>query len=299
MLLDLLFFHCFYSNSSQQQKQQIKHIKIKRGRALKKMRHHGNNDNDSSDEESFPMRGEEEGGLDPSSIFGTLIKLDFHYAIGTWFGRVKLLQLIFSMLAGCLLPSAIPGVFFTRFAFYTFVIWTCFMYIFVDLFAHVTSLSKLLPDCCRKTDIMMYPLFIGALTLLLICSLVASVADISVSGDRATRTGFSVAFGFMLMLLFLLEAFLHYKRARNDGRDVEITCFPISVSGRSLTDGGNNNSDIVNGNTPPRGGRNIVISRPTTAYEKPDQSPPPYHETTLEGRGGGLAVPLGTYGVSS
>lgn len=183
--------------------------------------HHHQNDSSSDDDSDNQSMA---GGppRDPNTIIGTMIQLNFSYVTSTWFGRVKFLQLISCLLAGCLLPSAI-GAFFTRFSFYTFVIWTCFMYIFIDLFVHVTSLSRMLPGFCRTSDIMMYPLFIGALTLFLTCSLVAGVADYFVSSSRETRTGFSVAFGFVLMLLFLVEAFLHYKRARNGGRD-DITC---------------------------------------------------------------------------
>ena len=60
--------------------------------------------------------------------------------------------------------------------------------------------------------------------------------------------------------------------------------------------------DLEDGNVrAPRGGRNIVISRPTTAYNTKggdvDLPPPPYQETTLVvGGGGGTAVPLGSYG---
>ena len=254
------------------------------------MHHSRENHGDDSDNDSMVSRSH-----DPSAVIGSVIKLDFNYITGTWFGRVKFLQLIFCMLAGCLLPSAI-GAFFTRFSFYTFVIWTCFMYISIDLFVHVTSLSRMLPDFCRTTDIMMYPLFIGALTLLLTCSLVAGVADYFRSSSRETRTAFSVAFGFVLMMLFLVEAFLHYKRARNGGRD--ITCsIPGISTGRRVPN--HDNEDLENGNIP-RGGRNIVISRPTTAFKNGnDQAPPPYQETTNNVAGGGMAVPLGSYGGSS
>ena len=167
--------------------------------------HHHQNDSSSDDDSDNQSMA---GGppRDPNTIISTMIQLNFSYVTSTWFGRVKFLQLISCLLAGCLLPSAI-GAFFTRFSFYTFVIWTCFMYIFIDLFVHVTSLSRMLPGFCRTSDIMMYPLFIGALTLFLTCSLVAGVADYFVSSSRETRTGFSVAFGFVLMLLFLVEAF--------------------------------------------------------------------------------------------
>ena len=180
--------------------------------------HHGDSDDDSDDQS---MAGA--ASRDPATIIGTMIQLNFKYITNTWFGRVKLLQLIFCLLAGCVLPSDINSYLFTRFSFYTFVIWTCFMYIFIDFFVHVTSVSRMLPTFCHTTDIMMYPLFIGALTLLLTCSLVAGVADELWRSNNEARTGFSVAFGFVLMLLFLVEAFLHYKRARNGGRD-DIEC---------------------------------------------------------------------------
>jgi len=221
----------------------------------------------------------------PSVVFSTMIKFDFSYITSSWFGRVKLAQFIVCMLAGCILPSAVPA-FFTRFSFYTFVIWTSFMYITIDLAIHVTSLSKLLPDCCRASDLMMYPLFIGSLALLVSCSLVASVSELYYMGgggaygnSYTVRTGFSAALGFILMLLFLVEAFLYYRRARNGGEERR--------SRKSSQD-----SDFENGNL--RGGRNIVISRPLV--KNTADHPPPYDNFKKGDNKGGAAIPIGSYG---
>lgn len=218
---------------------------------------------------------------DPSVVFSTMIKFDFAYITSSWFGKVKLTQFIVCLLAGCVLPSAVPA-FFTRFSFYTFVIWTSFMYITIDLAIHVTSLSKLLPDFCRTSDLMMYPLFIGSLALLVSCSLVASVAELYYTGARVgytssytVRTGFSAAFGFILMILFLIEAYLYYHRARNGGQE-------------NRTRSSSQDSDFENVNL--RGGRNIVISQPV--MKGSIEHPPPYDNQNK----GGAAIPVGTYG---
>jgi len=239
---------------------------------------------DSSDDERESLAGER--SHDPSTVFATLIKFDFNYITKTWIGRVKLAQLICCILAGCILPTTI-AFYFTRFSFYTFVIWTCFMYIFIDILIHVTSIAKLAPDFCRTTDIMMYPLFIGALTLLLSASLVASVTDIH-HGSRATRIGFSAFFGLILMALFLFEAFLQYRRARNNGVEPPLFSFTLPRRRAPTTD-----IDAENGNIP--AGRNIVISRPTSLRAVEEQ-PPPYSKGMEGADKGGVAMPLGSYG---
>ena len=79
---------------------------------------------------------------------------------------------------------------------------------------------------------------------------------------------------------------------------------PGILTGRRVPAG---DEDLENGRNvqPPRGGRNIVISRPTTTYSKGENGgselpPPPYQETTLKvGGGGGTAVPMGSYGGSA
>ena len=192
-----------------------------------------------SDESAF-IQGEERPG-----IFGGMIKLDASY-FNTWLGRVKILELIFITLAGCILPSVI-GVFFTRYSFYTFIVWTAFMYIVADVMLHITSLWRLLPGMCTSSAILMYPVLIGALAFLLGSSLVASVSDQLHTSSRETRSGLSSACGFITMILFLIEAFLHY---RQQNQSYEPT---------------------VSNNT--NGGGQVIISMPVNRDE---EHPPPY-----------------------
>lgn len=214
----------------------------------------------------------------PSShtVISSMIKFNFAYVTNTWFGRLKVMELLSAMLAGCILPSVI-GVFFTRYSFYTFVIWTCFMYIFIDLFIHVTSLARLLPRSCAaaKSGIMMYLLIIGAIALLISCSLVAGVANYHYL-INSTQTGVSLFFGYLLMVLFLIESYLHHKESTKPPRG----------------DGDDDDGDIDDTDSHRR--MRLEISGP---IYKPQDNPPPYRATTTNvgGGGGGNAQPVGGY----
>lgn len=168
------------------------------------------------DSESLPDEIEENRRR---RILNGMIVFDLSYVTDTWLGRVKFFELIFITLAGCILPSVI-GVFFTRFSFYTFVVWTSFMYISLDLILHVTSLWRRMPKLCTSSDILLYPVLMGALAFMISSCLVASVAD-HFPGSRGTRCGLSAAFGFLTMLLFLIEAFLHYRNIPHNNNNDE------------------------------------------------------------------------------
>lgn len=168
---------------------------------------------------------DDERAATPRDILQTIIKIDFSYILNTWIGRLKLIEFICVTFAGIILPSVI-GVFFTRYSFYTFIIWTSFMYIFIDLLLHVTSLWKFLPKTCRSPSILIYPLLIGALAFLIGSALVASSSDL-LPGSRATRSGISSAFGFITMVCYIAEAVLHHlstreNQSRGGGHTAEI-----------------------------------------------------------------------------
>ena len=193
-------------------------------------------------EESDHLRGEER-----PEIFSGMIKIDVSY-FNTWLGRVKILELLIITFAGCILPSVI-GVFFTRYSFYTFVVWTGFMYIVVDLLLHVTSLWQRLPDMLTSSTVLFYPVLIGALAFLLSSSLVASVSDQLYPRSRATRSGISSACGLITTVLFLIESFLHYKN-QNECNELRV---PNTTNG----------------------GERVIISGPIRGEL---ENPPPYTE---------------------
>ena len=226
------------------------------------------------DEDSDSFRSEEEEEQPPSAqaMISSLIKIDSNYVTSTWIGRVKVIQMLCAILAGCILPSAI-GIFFSRYSFYTFVIWTCFMYIFLDFFLHVTSLVRLIPNKETYAPVLMYLLAIGALCLLISASLVASAADFQLNGwtqstHNKNRTIFSAIFGYIVMALFIVEIVLRYQLAKNP---------PTESNKRS--------ADIERQ-------KRIEISGP---IYKPTDIPPPYTGNGQGGGGGGTAIPLGGY----
>lgn len=202
------------------------------------------------------------------TMISSVIKVDFSYITASWIGRLKVMELLCTILAGCILPSVI-GVFFTRFSFYVFVIWTSFMYIIIDLFVHVTGLTRLLPKNAMS-GVVMYLLIIAAVTLLISCSLVAGVADYNPLKGHAMRTGCSAFFGYLLMVLFIVESVLRYRETKNP---------------QGLPHGSNSHLDRQT---------RIEISGP---IYKPSDPPPAYSGTTTNGGsgGGGMAQPIGGY----
>lgn len=203
------------------------------------------------------MDSDDEGGS--RNILSTLIKVDFTYITSTWLGRVKLLELIFVTLAGIILPSTI-GFFFTRYSFFTFIVWTSFMYIFIDIMLHLTSLWLHLPKTCRSSAILIFPVSIGAVSFLIGSSLIASSVDILV-GPRKNRSICSAVFGFVVMILFVIEAILHLQTTKDGEREEP----------RFL---GERNSSLRNSG--------VQISMPV---DRSNNDPPPYERTQNDPKG--------------
>ena len=190
-----------------------------------------------------------------------MLTFDPSYITASWNGRIKLAQFICSLLCGCILPNVV-GNFFTRYAFFTFVIWTTFIYITIDLALNLSSACRYIPATMRAPDVMIYPVLIAALLFLLCSSLIAGIADIS---GRHAASGVAATIGFVLMGLFIAEAAIHFLAIRN---------------ARSPQQGG-----PVSAN-----GNRIIIGMPSTRTEShllPD--PPPYSadSPTMSSKHGG------------
>ena len=205
---------------------------------------------------------EEEQGLSnegQNTLYGNVIRemiiVDFSYVVRNWFGRIKLLQFIFVTLAGIISPSVIYGL-YSRYAFFVFIVWTSFIYIILDLLLHFTSLWRRLPKLMTSPSVLIVPLLVGILAFLIGSSLIASASFI-LRGYRSTTSVLAAICGFIVMVLYGVEAFLHFRTMNNR--------YPATA--------GNPQANLA---------RNRPISHPVTV-EIVNPDPPPYKES--DGRG--------------
>ena len=135
----------------------------------------------------------------------TSLKLDTSY-FSEWIGRIKLLQLLFVTLSGCLAPSVV-GAFFTRFSFFIFIIWTTFMYICLDIILHMLMLWQRFPKVFPLSPILMLLDLVAAIVWMITSSLIASVSYI-LPGNSHVLSALSCSCGFFTMVTFFAEAYL-------------------------------------------------------------------------------------------
>jgi len=208
---------------------------------------------------------EEEESLSTSAHTGTaarhflreMIVVDVTYLTGpAWFGRVKLLQFIFVTLAGILTPSVPNGLLFSRYAFFVFIVWTSFMYISLDLLLHLTSLWRRLPPLMTSSAILVFPLLIGVVVFLIGSSLIASATH-TLLGAQNTTSALSATCGFIVMVLYAVEVFLHFQAVQKERAPPPA-------------------APLVNP------ARNRPISHPVT-LEAANPYPPPYKDCVVDG----------------
>ena len=220
-----------------------------------------------SDSEAESMDQAMNEGTSPLS----LLKFDPSYVVETWPGRLKVAQFFAVLLCGCLLPSS-ATYFFSRYAFFTFVIWTSFIYITIHLALHLSSLAKLLPDAVKAPGIIIFPVLIAALLFLLCSSLIAGVADIS---GAATLSWLSALLGLLTMALFIAEGVLYFLDIRaSQQSNEEVPTSP--TSGRMVPQ----NPDVA-GNTLPTAPGGIIIGMPAVRTGDP-VDPPAYDDVYLD-----------------
>lgn len=147
-----------------------------------------------------------------------MIIVDLSYLTGpSWFGRVKILQFLFVILAGIMTPSVTNGFLFSRYAFFVFIVWTSFMYISLDLLLHLTSLWRRLPQLMTASAILVFPLIVGVVVFLIGSSLIASASH-TLRGSQYTTSALSATCGYFVMILYGVEAYLHFKLMNSESQ---------------------------------------------------------------------------------
>eukprot|EP00794_Sanderia_malayensis_P007937 gene7937-8792_t len=144
-----------------------------------------------------------------------IIKWDPTYVTKRWDGRLKLAEIVITFLAGVCLPNTAykhTG----AFSFFSFVAWTSFINCMIDMFLHLTSLWDRILYICRAPEVYMVLCAIASAMFLLASSIVAAFVNHSTNSDAASASAF---FGFVGMVLFGIEAYLHYTTYRRGRRD--------------------------------------------------------------------------------
>ena len=152
--------------------------------------------------------------------------LDFPFLYGTWTGRFKIAEFFTSLLAGALVPRTmyrhVGG-----FSFMSFVAWTTFIFVIVDIILHLVRLWDKLVFLHTYPQVLVCLCFLGAVSFF-----VASLVELGVS-QYAQHPGLgyaSAVFGLMCAAILAVECYYHYRAymERQQERSVEMSP-PVAV----------------------------------------------------------------------
>lgn len=137
--------------------------------------------------------------------------LDFKYLYLTLSGRLKIAEFITSLLAGALVPSTVYK-HAAGFSFVSFVAWTTFINVVLDIILHLVRVWEKLLFVSRYPQVLVCLCFLGSISLF-----VAGIVEISIS-KYAKYPGLGYASAFFALAccaLLAVECFYHYRRYRD------------------------------------------------------------------------------------
>ena len=127
----------------------------------------------------------------------------------TWIGRLKIGELFFCLLTAALVPASVYG-HEAGFGFMSFVAWLAFICILVDCFLHlIRDIWEKLVFLVEHPEIYLALCLLGALALCLGAITELAVAVYAEDPNMARASG---VFGFVVMALFLVEAYLYFQK---------------------------------------------------------------------------------------
>ena len=147
--------------------------------------------------------------------------LDFQYLTSTWVGRLKIAEFFTSLLAGALVPTTVfkHG---AGFSFMSFVAWTTFINVVIDIILHLVRLWDRLLFVHTYPQVLVCLCFLGSVSLF-----VAALVEVGISQyAEVPGLGYASAiFALMCCVLLAVECFLHYRgyRERQQERAVEMS----------------------------------------------------------------------------
>jgi hypothetical protein len=136
--------------------------------------------------------------------------LDFKYLYTSWVGRLKIAEFFTSLLAAALVPHTVSK-HSGGFDFMSFVAWTTFINVVIDIILHLVRVWEKLIFIHSYPQVMVCLCFLGSVSLL-----VASLVELGLS-QYAEDPGLGYAsaiFGLMCCLLLAFECFIHYRSYR-------------------------------------------------------------------------------------
>ncbi len=145
-----------------------------------------------------------------------ILKWNPDYVVKQWDGRLKLVEIVITLLAGACVPMTVwrhGG----AFSFFSFVAWTSCINAVIDMFLHLSSLWARLFYICRAPEVYMILCAVASGSFLLASSLIAAYANYSVDSDAAGAAAF---FGFASMVLFGIEAYMHFVEYRRGKQEI-------------------------------------------------------------------------------
>jgi len=134
------------------------------------------------------------------------------YVVDTVFGKLRVLQLLFSLVSGAtgsgidLVNRDCSGI---QYQFHSFVSWVIFINVTVLLIFHLLNVDSRMPSVLHQTKVHLVLCGVAVLVLFLSSSLAAVY---SWCGWREHQKGLAITsalFGFLCVVAFMVEGFFH------------------------------------------------------------------------------------------
>ena len=147
--------------------------------------------------------------------------LDFPFLYGTWTGRFKIAEFFTSLLAGALVPRTVYR-HVGGFSFMSFIAWTTFLSVIVDIVLHLVRVWDKLVFVHTYPEVLVCLCFLGAVSFF-----VASLVELGVSQyTHDPGLGYaSAVFGLLCAAVLAVECYYHYRdyMERRQERSVEMS----------------------------------------------------------------------------
>jgi heme exporter protein D len=134
--------------------------------------------------------------------------LNLEFFRDTWVGRLKIFELLFCLITAALVPASVYG-HEAGFGFMSFVAWTAFICTLIDCFLHlIRDIWEKMVLLREHPEIYMVLCLLATIGLCLGSIIELAVANYAEDPHLARASG---VFGFLVMLAFVIEAFLHFQ----------------------------------------------------------------------------------------
>lgn len=148
------------------------------------------------------------------------IQFSLDFITKTWLGRLKCVELLFTLLAGACGSSVRSWIgngygcgCVEKLSFFDFVAWTAFVNALIDIIIHVIGLWERILWFFRHPVLYLVLCGLAVLGFLIGSSLGASCAK-RICVTSPSTAGVATFFGFVCLVLFAVEFFLHFQEYR-------------------------------------------------------------------------------------